>query len=155
MTHSLDAIEVVSFFVADHADAVGGKVYVNGGFWNLLQSPTYPNVFPSIAVVAVLEVPFAEHHRDHKIEIGLRDEDWKPLPLKIEAGIRVGADASKEHGEPSIVPFAANIVNVLIDFPGRYSFYLKVDGEEKASYVVKAIQVPQVVQVGSPEANTE
>ena len=35
---------VEAFFVADHADVVGGKVYVNGGFWSRLQFPSYPAV---------------------------------------------------------------------------------------------------------------
>ena len=38
-------------------DVVGGKVYVNGGFWSRLQFPSYPAVVPHIAIVAALHVP--------------------------------------------------------------------------------------------------
>jgi len=45
-----------AFFTADHAEALNGKVYLNGGFWNRLNYPQHPAVIPTMALVAVVSV---------------------------------------------------------------------------------------------------
>jgi hypothetical protein len=140
-----------AFFSADHAEAVNGKVYVNGGFWNRWRGTSYPQVFPSLALVAVLDVPFAQYHRNHKVVISLVDADEKEQPLRAEGIIRVGADASMDYGESSLVPFAATFTNVLIPSAGTYSFVLSVDGAELDRFQVKALQLPEMIQFGAPD----
>jgi hypothetical protein len=151
----LGEISSKAFFTADHADAVNGKVYVNGGFWNRWRSASYPQVFPPLAVVAVLDVPFAQYHRDHKIIISLVDADEKEQPLRAEGIIRVGADPSMDYGESSLVPFAANFANVLIPSAGTYSFVLSVDGAELDRFQVKAMQLPEMIQFGAADDSDE
>jgi hypothetical protein len=140
-----------AFFTADHAEAVNGKLYVNGGFWSRWRSTSYPQVFPALAVVAVLDVPFAQYHRNHQIVIRLVDADEKEQSLRAEGIIRVGADPSMDYGESSLVPFAANFTNVLIPSSGTYSFVLSVDGAELDRFQVKALQLPEMIQFGASD----
>lgn len=144
-----------AFFTADHAEAVNGKVYVNGGFWNRWRGTSYPRVFPPLAVVAVLDVPFAQYHRNHKIVINLVDADEKEQPLRAEGIIRVGADVSMDYGESSLVPFAANFTNVLIPSAGTYSFVLTVNDAELDRFQVKAVQLPEMIQFGVPDDSAD
>ena len=135
----LDKIRSRSFFTADHAESVNGKVYANGAFWNRWNSAIYPTVFPPLALVAVLEVPFSQYHQNHTISIGFVDADENALPLRIEGEVRVGADASMDFGESSLVLFTAMVANVPIPKPGSYSFTLAVAGQELDRYQVKAL----------------
>jgi len=64
---------VEAFFVADHADVVGGKVYVNGGFWSRLQFPSYPRC-TSYAIVAALHVR-PDVPGEHVFTVSLEDPD--------------------------------------------------------------------------------
>jgi hypothetical protein len=140
-----------AFFAADHAEAVNGKVYVNGGFWNRWRGTSYPQVFPPLALVAVLDVPFAQYNRNHTVAISMVDADEKEQPLRAEGIIRVGADVSMDYGESSLVPFAATFTNVLIPSAGTYSFVLSVDGVELDRFQVKALQLPKMILFGSDE----
>jgi hypothetical protein len=154
-TTLLREISSRAFFTADHAEAVNGKVYMNGGFWNRWRATSYPQVFPPLAVVAVLDVPFAQYHRNHKIVISLVDADEKELPLRAEGIIRVGADVSMDYGDSSLVPFAANFTNVLIPSAGTYSFVLSVNGAELDRFQVKALQLPETIQFGASNDSDE
>ena len=48
--------KALALFTADHAAVENGKVYVNGGFWDVLNQPSYPAQV-SISLVAVISVP--------------------------------------------------------------------------------------------------
>src|SRR6266542_4390598 len=132
---------VVAFFAADHAVAVEGKVYVNGGFWNRLNFPSFPQVLPSMALVVVVQVPFHEYHRDHTFRMGLEDSDGKPLALKVEGSFRVGADPANEFGDPTQLPMAVALNNVVLERPGDYSFTFSIDEHPMARYPIRAMQV--------------
>lgn len=144
---------VVAFFAADHAQAEGGKVYVNGGFWNRLRFPTYPAVVPSLALVAVVEVPYRAYHQDHRFRIGLEDADSNVMPLEVTGEFRIGAEPDLRVGDPTLLPIAVPITGVKIDRPGDYSFTFGIDGTELERYTVRAVQVavPMKLALSEPE----
>jgi hypothetical protein len=145
---------VLAFFAADHAEAIGGKVYVNGGFWNRLRFPTYPSIVPSLALVAVLEVPYRAYHQDHAFRLGMEDADGTVLPLEATGSFRVGAEPDLRVGDPTLMPIAIPITGLKIDRPGDYSFTLSIDGAELERYQVRAVQVavPMKLELAGPDA---
>ena len=145
---------VLAFFAADHAQAVGGKVYVNGGFWNRLRFPTYPSIVPSLALVAVLEVPYRAYHQDHGFRLGMEDADGNALELEATGTFRIGAEPDLRVGDPTLMPIAIPITGLKIDRPGDYAFTLSVDGAELERYQVRAIQVAATMklELADPEA---
>ena len=141
-------VRALSLFTADHAAVENGKVYVNGAFWTRLNMVQFPAMHPSLAIVAAVEVPWREYHRDHAFAIELEDADGNVLPPRIGGQFRVGASPDLRVGDPTVMPIAGVINNLLFERPGDYSFVLKVDGDEIDRYTVRAVQAPLQINVG-------
>jgi hypothetical protein len=135
-------IKVAAFFTADHVDAVGGKLYANGGFFNMLRFPAYPAIVPTLGIGASLVVPWHAYQQDHQFVVTLHDEDRRELPLRIEGAFRVGADLLLRHGDPSIINLAGNVTNVVFERPGHYHLVLHVNDEPLARWDLHAVQLP-------------
>ena len=136
------------------AETVNGKVYVNGGFWSVLRFPTYPAVVPSIALVAVLKVPFRAYHQDHRFEIGMEDSDGRKLPLSVSGDFRVGASPEMRYGDPTLMPLSVSINGLKIEAPGDYIFSLSIDGAEIERFSIRSVHVavPMRLDVAEPDA---
>jgi uncharacterized protein DUF6941 len=139
----LTDFEALAFFTADHAAVESGKAYVSGGFWDQLNLPEYPAQV-SISLVAVIRVPSRAYLEDHQITVSMIDADDNPLPLRIDGNLRVGASPSLKPGDPTIVPMAFPLNGMTIEHAGNYWFVLSIDGEEKARYRIRAVQVGPV-----------
>lgn len=104
-------------------------------------------MLPPMALVAVVEVPFSAYHAEHTLSLGLEDADGNTLPLHVDATFRVGADATMQYGDPTVMPLAVPVTNLVIPAAGDYSFTLSVDGERLGHYSVRALQVSVPVQL--------
>ncbi len=138
--------KLLAFFPSDHATVENGKLYVHGGYWSRLNFPRYPQVVPAIALVAVLEVPFARYHAEHGFTIRMKDPDGKMLPLDIGGTFRVGAGPDMEYGDPTVMPITVPVYNLVLDRAGDYSFTFTLDGKELGRYPIRAVQVPVPLQ---------
>jgi hypothetical protein len=156
MTERLTDFRLLAFFPADHADAAGGKLYVNGGYWSRLNPATFPHLL-NLTLVAVLEVPFAKYQAEHTFRFGMENADGEALPLEVEGSFRVGADPELDYGEPSIMPITVGVGNLVIPSPSWYSFTLAVDGEVLGRFPFRAVQlqIPLQFQLGRPPAPPE
>jgi hypothetical protein len=125
--------QALALFTADHAVVENGKVYVNGGFWDILNQPSYP-ADVSFSLVVVIKV------------VEMVDADEVRLPLRIEGNVRVGPAPHMNPGEPSTLSFAFPLNGVRIERVGDYFFVLSVDGDELARYRIRAIQLVPVPQ---------
>src|SRR5919112_144842 len=137
--------QALALFTADHAAVENGKVYVNGGFWNILNQPSFP-ADVSFALVAVIKVPARAFLENHRVKVEMVDADEEPLPLKIEGDVRVGAAPFMAPGEPSTLPLAFPLNGVRLDRAGDYFFVLSVDEREIARYRMRAVQLVPVSQ---------
>ena len=137
--------EALALFTADHAAVENGKVYVNGGFWDILNQPSYPAQV-SVSLVAVIRVPSRAYLEDHQVTVEMVDADEERLPLKIEGSVRVGAAPHLNPGEPSTLPLAFPLNGVYLERAGDYWFVLSVDGDEIARYRIRAVQTVPVQQ---------
>src|SRR5215469_648297 len=126
-----EEIQSCAFFLADHAVVENGKLYVNGGFWNLVNSATFP-VARSFAVAAVLHIPWRRHHQGHAFAVTFQDADGGKLPARFDGQFRVG--------NFTIMPIAAFVTNFVLDRPGDYAALLEVDGDELARWRFRAVE---------------
>jgi hypothetical protein len=152
----LNRIDVLAFFAADHAvKEASGKLYINGGFFNLLRFQVYPAVLPTLGIGASLHVPWHAYHEDHHFVITMVDEDRQPLEFRIEGAFRVGADALLGHGDPSVVNIGGTVTNVIFQRPGRYRLELTVDGKPLDHWGLHLLQLPtglpSAAALGTPE----
>jgi hypothetical protein len=140
---------VVAFFAADHvALTPDAKLYVNGGFYNLLRFPAFPAVLPTLGVGAVVEIPFQDTMQEHVIRIGLRGPDGQELPVRVEARFKAALSWEAQFGDPGLVPFGATVTNVEFPRPGLYNLVLWLDNVEQRTYRIQVIQTPGVPSVG-------
>jgi hypothetical protein len=141
MVSAVGEFETYGFFPADHAEVVGGKVYANGAFWTLLRFPVYPQILPTVSLVAVLSVPPYAFGQDHAITVGMMDADGGELPLKAEGTFRVDSGPELRPGESAVVPISITVNFLRLERPGEYAFRLFIDGEELDRYGFRASEV--------------
>jgi hypothetical protein len=147
----ITSARVLALFAADYAaTSPDAKVYVNGGFTSAWRFPSYPAILPTLGIVAVLELPFQDSMQDRMIRIGLRGPDNQELPVNINARFRVAPSLDTQFGDPAQVPFAVTVTNVEIPVPGVYNLVLWLDGVEKQSYRIRAIQTMVVPNFFTP-----
>lgn len=125
-------IALSAFFIADHAEAVGGKLYANGACWDTLAVRELPAQHPHLSVGIAFHVAQHVSGRTHRIEVKLVDQDMQDVvpPLRGELTSRPRPDA--EPGEISTAVMAFNIINVRFSAEGSHSCLLYVDGTELA-----------------------
>ena len=130
-------IRALAFFLADHATAIGGKVYANGAFWNRLSSPSFPSTH-HFAVAAVLEVPWRPGRQQHAFTVHFDDADGASVGARIDGQFQVDANPTLPDGEPTTIPLTALMNNFVVAAPGTYVAVLEVDGEELARWAFHA-----------------
>jgi hypothetical protein len=130
----------VTMMLADHAEAINGKLYIMGGGWSL----TGPHPCQS-ALAIKIEVPWNDTNHRHELKVELLDGDFHPVmvptpagnsPLVINASFEVGRPAGILVGSPLDVPFAVNIAPIQIEPGRRYVWKLTIDGKSDDSWQV-------------------
>lgn len=125
----------VTMMLADHAAAVGGKLYISGGGWSI----TGPMPTPG-AIAMDVKVPWDERNDEHQLVLDLLDADALPVqvqtplglqPLRIEATLALDGsqiDPAVKPGTPLDAPFAINYGAMPLTPGGRYEWRLSVNG---------------------------
>lgn len=131
-------IRVLAFFLADHAEAVGGKVYANGAFWNRLHSPSYPSTH-HFAVAAVLEVAWRAERQTHTFTVRFDDADGGSMGARIDGQFQVDPNPALPDGEPTLIPLATLVNGFVVSEAGAYVAVLEVDGAERARWSFHAV----------------
>jgi hypothetical protein len=129
----------VTLMLADHAQAVGGKLYISGGGWSV----TGPEPVP-FAIALDVKVPWHAIDQDHELRLELVDADGRPVevetpggtePLVFEAEFRVTPTAGVKPGTPIDFAFAINVnPQPSIEPGGRYEWRLSIDGETREDW---------------------
>ena len=65
-----------TLLLCDHAEAIGGKLYINGGGWNVLLRPGAP---VNLSLAILIEVPWDEANTQHRLRAYLLTEDGEPV----------------------------------------------------------------------------
>jgi hypothetical protein len=151
-TISVDAL------VAEHAVVAENRLFVNGGgIWSLRnQAGAWPAV-TSLAVAGAFRVPYTATNQSHAFSVELVQEDGEPLdlplshperpeePIKtIEGAFAVGRPAEVQPGDEQLVPFAFNFRGLKLPRPGRYSFVIKVVGDELSRLTFRFYESPAI-----------
>ena len=120
-----------TFMVADHAEAVGGKLYVTGGCWNSITVPQLPADHSHLTVAAALHVPWRATNQPHSFHLDLVLEDGQSqLAQPVEAKLEAGRPPGMRSGDEAIIVLALNFDGLKFEHAGFYSFVLSVDGTE-------------------------
>jgi hypothetical protein len=96
------------FFTADHAAVESGKLYISGGAWNRVAYPVSPAV-QTIAVAAILHVPWRAHGQSHAFLIEFEDADGQKVGGRVEGRFEAQTPPDARSGDYSIVPVAVQV----------------------------------------------
>ncbi len=138
-----------AFFLADHAEAVNGKLYVTGGCWDRLFAVTLPTLHPHLSVAVSLLVPWQATNEKHELELALLDADGNSsLPGKIGSAFEVGRPPGWRPGDDSNLVAVFHLNMIPFNTRGTYTFLLSVDGTEIGRTSLKVEEIPKGTLTG-------
>jgi hypothetical protein len=133
-------VQLTTFMLADHAEAVNGKLYVTGGCWNSISVPQFPVVHPHFTVAASLNVPWQATNQQHSLRLDLIDGNGQSLlPEPIQALFETGRPPGMRSGDEAVIVLAFNFNGLRLEAAGIHEFVLEVDGTELGRIAFKVI----------------
>jgi len=136
--------KVRSFFLADHAEAFNGKLYVTGGCWDRIFVRDLPARYPHMSLVAQFLVPWNETLEKHTFDVDLRDEEaGSLLPQPLVGEFEVGHAPGTRPGEDSSVLIVFAFDNVEFPREAHYRVTLSLDGQPMDSLQLRIVRVKQ------------
>lgn len=140
-------MDLQAFFLADHAEAVNGKLYVTGGCWNRITATKLPVPHGHLSVAIAINVPWTETNEKHTLELELVDDDGNLKLPKVEGEFEVGRAPGLVKGQNQVVVMTFAIDALTIEKAGSYNFRLSVDGKLLG-------RAPFIVQLDQPKSQT-
>lgn len=134
-------MRLTSLFLADHAEAVRGKLYVTGGAWDAINVRQLPAVHPHMCVCVVLEVGWQDTDVDHEIDVKLLDADGRSLlPVRIGGKARAARQPSAQPGDTAPLIIVFKLLGTRFDAAGDHTIKVEVDSVPVGSVRLKVRQ---------------
>ena len=131
--------------LADAAQAVGGKIFILGGGWNIFRSVNYPTPVQLAVAIGIGFEP-NEIGVAYPVKIAIADEAGVPVVPEMSGQIETGQLTPEfPRGLAVKLPVAWN-VNFAVPRAGRYAIVITV-GSARADLSFDAIFVGQKVQL--------
>jgi hypothetical protein len=131
----------VDVMLCDHAEAVEGKLFINGAAINLLFVGPEPPYLVAFSVAAVIQVPYTATNEPHTVVVRLVDEDGRPVvpwapegapapvPVELQSSFTLGRPPILPPGEAQTVPVAFSLQGLPLTRLGAYAVVVEIDGE--------------------------
>lgn len=123
----------VTMVLADAATVSDGKLNLLGVGWNIVGPHPV-----STAIGLIVDIPWGEANRRHKLRLGLRDADGEPVlmpgpegsrqPIELQTELEVGRPPGVRPGTPLPVPLAIPVPPLPLAAGTRYVWQLQIDG---------------------------
>jgi hypothetical protein len=137
--------------LCDHAEAVNGKLYINGGGWNLLFAPDRPI---NISLAILIEVPWTETNTPHVFRADLLTADGDVVSvdgneISLTGQFEVGRPPGIKPGTSLNTPLAMQI-NALSLPAGGYEWRLFIDEDQVARRAFQVMSLPGMTGLAPP-----
>jgi hypothetical protein len=147
--HQERVVRLTTFMLADHAEAVNGKLYVTGGCWNSVTVAQVPAIHPHFTVAAALHVPWQATNQQHSFQLDLIDADGQSvLPEPLQGSFEAGRPPGMRSGDEAAIVIAFNFNGFQIDRPGIHEFVMHVDGTELGRIGFKVLLAEAIATTG-------
>jgi hypothetical protein len=131
----------VTIVIADSVMASGGKLYVHGGGWHVLQTPYLPFVLPNLGIAVILAGTDEMFSDEHTFDLQLVDADGNPVGhglTEVDAsedanhihvtGELPAVNGSGPEGMPSTLLLAFNVPYVRFEQEAVHQVQVSIDG---------------------------
>jgi hypothetical protein len=141
-------MEVGFLLLADHSESVNGKLYMNGGGWNILRLPELPHEW-GFHIALGLDVGWDETNTGHSLTVSVHDPDGievgEALEAEFEAGRPPGLSAGQAQRLVMSIGTAATFTT-----SGPHAAIVHANGEEigRARFYV-AVEEPEGQELGA------
>ena len=132
--------------LADHSEAVNGKLYMTGGGWNVLRLPELPHDW-GFHISLGIDVGWDETNKRHSLHLNIQDPDGVEL--------NEGFQAEFETGRPPGMPPGADQRLVMsigtaasFSAAGPHAVVVQVNGEELGRARFYLLEQPQGPEMG-------
>jgi hypothetical protein len=137
--------------LCDHAEAVNGKLYINGGGWNVLFAPGVP---VSMSLAIVLDVGWNEANVRHALRVELRTADGELVEtngqgISIPVSVEVGRPPGIKPGSTLVTPMALGFQGIVFG-EGGYVWHLLAGEIELARRAFQVSQPPNLTGLQPP-----
>ena len=125
MTLDTETPSVDFLILADHAEAINGKVYLMGGGWDIRQIRDFSQPVSIYVAMAVL-VPWSATNQRHHFRLRIEDADGHQL-VEIKGEFMAGRPPQLAAGTSQRHPLVFNI-GVPLSKPGVYAVVAEING---------------------------
>src|SRR3954467_6058901 len=91
-------MEIGFLMLADHSEAVNGKLYMVGGGWNVLRLPELPHEW-GFHIALGLDVAWTETNQPHNLQVDIHDPDGVELGDGLQADFETGRPPGMPAGQ--------------------------------------------------------
>jgi hypothetical protein len=132
----------VGFLIlADHSEALNGKVYAMGAGWNVLRFPELPQQW-AFGLALGLDVPWDQTNQTYALTMHLEDPDGELLGDEFAMEFEAGRPPGSIPGSDQRIVLS---LRTQADFAtaGPHAVVVKVDDEEVGRSRFYVVEVPQ------------
>jgi hypothetical protein len=142
-------VQVEWLILADHAEIVGGKLYLMGGGWDRLTVNSGFPITKPVGLAAACRVPWNETNQPQNVEIEIQTDDGASVG-KVNAQFEVGRPPGMKAGQDQRFQLAANLPLTLAG-PGSYVIVARVEGQEAERVPFNVMAGPMLQARQQPE----
>ncbi len=138
-------MEIGFLLLADHSEAVNGKLYMTGGGWNVLRLPELPHEW-GFHIALGIDVAWDETNRRHDLQVNLHDPDGVELGEGLTAEFETGRPPGMPAGQDQRLVMSIG-TSATFSTSGPHAAVVQVNGEEIGRarfYIDEAVQEPPV-----------
>jgi hypothetical protein len=134
--------------LCDHAEAVNGKLYINGGGWSILWAARRP---VTTYLALVITVDWDETNIRHELLAELRTADGEevimngdpPMPVRAGGILEIGRPPGIKPGTSIPAPMAIGLAGLVLD-AGQYVWHVNVGTKELTRKTFQVLEPPQL-----------
>ncbi len=142
MDNFADTKPGIDFLVlADHAEAINGKLYMMGGGWDHFQAADLTHSARFSIAIGIL-VPWNATNQDHQLGIDIQDEDGSSIAPSFSLDFSSGRPPHLRQGDVQRLIFS---IQTELRFPhaGGFVVLANIDGAEEKRIVFHVTKIRQ------------
>ena len=133
----IDQAEIDFLMLADWAETINGKLYIQGGGWD--RKVVVPGQPMEFAIVASIVIPWNATNRPHGFSIAIESEDGTPVAPPLSGSTTVGRPPNARPGQAFRTQVAVKVGGVKLPALGTYRIVMTLNGDITRSAAFYAV----------------